>query len=142
MEKITHNLRYYRSRIVKDILKLINILSDRRLTQNTHIIQDFLNIMGVHIDFDQVCIVEKLSSYIESPYVPYLQKNITELKDMIKMAQNSPWDEKKMEEIIELSSEHFSFCSLLDFSLSVLPYNVQDEVVDELKKKHKMLFEK
>ncbi len=142
MEKITYNLSYYRSRIVKDILKLINILSDKKLSQNTYVVQGFLSIMGVHIDFDEVCIVAKLSSYIESPYMSYLQNNIVELKEKIKMAQNSPWDEKKIEEVIGLSSEHFSFCSLLDFSLSVLPYNVQDEVVDELKKRHKILFER
>lgn len=142
MEKVTYNLRYYRSRIVKDILKLINIVSEKKLRHNTSVVQDFLNIIKIHIDFDKACIVEKLSNYIESLYLLYLEKNIEELKEKIKVAENSPWDEKKMEEIVALSSEHCAFCSLLDFSLSALPYNIQDEVVSELKKSHKVLFEK
>lgn len=142
MEKITYNLRYYRSKIVKEILKLINILSERKLRENTKIVCDFFNIMETHLNFDEINIIEKLAGSIESPYMIYLQQNVAELKDKIKAVRNSPWNEEKIEEIIELSSEHFSFCSLLDFGLSVLPYNIQDEIVEELKKRHKLLFEK
>ncbi len=142
MEKITHNLRYYRNKIVKEILKMINILYDKKLEECEKVINDFMKIIETHINFDQQYILDKLSGEIQFSYINYLQNNIDELKERIKSLNNIKLTEREFMDIIGLSSEHFSFCSILDFSLSVLPYNVQDELVDNLKRTHRILFEK
>ncbi len=142
MEKITYNLRYYRAKIVKEILKIINILSDKKVEECEKIISDFIKIIQTHINFDKEYILDKLTADIQFSYLNYLENNINELKEKIKSINNGKVGEKELEEIIGLSSEHFSLCSILDFSLSVLPYNVQDELVDNLKKTHRILFEK
>ncbi|MFN7181634.1 MAG: hypothetical protein ACK4NF_03010 [Planctomycetota bacterium] len=142
MEKITYNLRYYRAKIVKEILKMVNILSDKKLHECEKIISDFIKIMELHIAYDQQYILDKLTPDIQFSYLGYLQDNINELKEIIKNLDATKIDSQKLEEFIALSAEHFSFCSILDFTLSLLPYNVQDELVDNLKKTHRVLFEK
>jgi hypothetical protein len=145
MEKITYNLRYYRSRIITEILKTINVLSENKIAQNQKVIADFLKIMEVHINFDQEYIIKNLSEHLPSSYLPYLEANINELKEQLKviqLTQNNSFNVKVLEKIAQLSAEHFGYCSLLDFSVSLLPYNTQDELVENLKKTHRILFEK